>query len=211
MLPWSLIAFTRTTSPLKRRWTNAWEEPVDLDPVVEEALTLFEQASLPLMQAMREGRPEAMKAPVHSFTCAGTHMLYALLTAMHAGYAGEDRRERVQRQADLMVWRMTAEIGLIDRFYRERVMQNGAYWFELDSKIKLLGHAEECTALGLRRGVVTLTPAQQAARRTAVSTLRRLLEDMDERNVLEARDVDGDLFRQLVGDACHAHHGLTLT
>ena len=94
MLPWSVIAFARTTPPPKRRWTNAWEEPVDLDPVVEASLELFEQASLPLMQAMREGRLETAKAPVHSFTCAGTHMLYALLTAVHSGYAGQDRRER---------------------------------------------------------------------------------------------------------------------
>jgi hypothetical protein len=211
MLPWSVIAFSRTTSPLKRRWTNAWEEPVDLDPVVEASLELFEQASLPLMQAMREGRPEAAKAPVHSFTCAGMHMLYALLTAQHTGYVGQDRRERTQRQVDLLVWRLTADLALIERFYKERAAENGAYWFELDAKVKILGHAEECLAFGVRHGVVTLTPAQQGQRKAATATLRRLLGDMEERNMKEAQAVNPELFRQLVGDACHARHGLTLT
>ena len=211
MLPWSVIAFSRTTPPPKRRWTNAWEEPVDLDPVVEASLELFEQASLPLMQAMREGRPETAKAPVHSFTCAGMHMLYALLTALHTGYAGQDRRERTQRQVDLLVWRLTADLGLIERFYKERAAENGAYWFELDAKVKILGHAEECLAFGVRHRVVTLTPAQQAQRKAATATLRRLLGDMEERNMKEAHAVNPELFRQLVGDACHARHGLTLT
>src|SRR5262245_53556388 len=31
MLPWSLIAFSRTTSPLGGKWRNAWDEPVDFD------------------------------------------------------------------------------------------------------------------------------------------------------------------------------------
>jgi hypothetical protein len=209
MLPWSVITFARTTLPPRGRWTNAWDEPVDLDAVVEGALRLLEQASLPLMHAMRAGAPETAKAPVHSFTCGGTHMLYALLTTMHAGYTGEDRLERTRRQIDLLVWRMTEDIGLIERFFKERSRQQGVYWFELDAKLKLLGHAEECLAFGVRRGVVTLTPAQQAQRRAAVAALRRMIEDMEGRDMSEARELDRDLFRQLVGDTCHARHGLT--
>ncbi len=30
------------------------------------------------------------------------------------------------------------------------------------------------------------------------------------RNLAEARDIDRDLFQQLLGDTCHARHGLTL-
>jgi len=57
----------------------------------------------------------------------------------------------------------------------------------------------------------TLTPAQQAQRRAGTVALRRLLGDMEERNMKEAHAVNPELFRQLVGDACHARHGLTLT
>ena len=210
MLPWSLIAFSRTTSPLKPRWTNAWAEPVDFDRVVEGALRLLEDASLPLMQAMNENKPEIAKAPVHAFTCGGTHMIYGLLAAMAAGYTGQDRLERMRRQVDLLVWRLTADIGLIDRFYAERATQAGRYWFELDTKVKLLGHAEECLALGVKRGVVALKPPQQSQHQTAVASLRRMLADMEGRNLGETRDLDPELYRQLVGDTCHAHHGFTL-
>jgi hypothetical protein len=146
---------------------------------------------------------------VHDYTCGGTHLVYGLLTAMHAGYTGKDRVERTQRQVDLLVWRMTADTELIRHFYRQRAAHPGRYWFELDTRLKLLGHAEECLAFGTKRGVVTLNPNQQAERRAAVASLRQMIQDMEGRNVREARGFDVDLYRQLVGDVCHARHGLT--
>jgi hypothetical protein len=209
-LPWSLIALTRTTSPLRRQWTNAWGELVDLDALVESALRLLEEASLPIAQAMREGRPETAQAPVHAFTCGGTHMVYGLLTAVHAGYTGKDRVGRMQQQVDLLVWRLSADVDLIERFYRAPGLGGtaAASWLELDSKLKLLGHAEECLAFAARYKVVTLTAAQQAQRRAAEATLRRLIGDLEQRNLGEARALGGELYKQLVGDTCHARHGL---
>ena len=183
---------------------------MDLDLVVESALRLMEEASAPLMQDMRQDRPETAKAPVQGFTCCGAHMLYALLTAVQAGYVGPDRLERVRQQTDLMVWRLRADLGLIDRFYKERTAQPGAYWYEVGAKVKLLGHGEECLAYGVRRGVVKLSAGQQEQRQAAVATLRRMIEDIEGRNLAEVRDIDRDLFRQLVGDICHARHGLIL-
>lgn len=210
MLPWSTIAFARTTSPARGRWTNAWGEPVDFDQVVESALRLMEEASLPLAQDMREGRQEATKAPVHGFTCGGTHMLYALITAVQAGYVGRDRLERVRQQVDVMLWRLNADLELIGRFYRDRAAQRGAYWYETDAKLKLLGHGQECLALATRRGVVKLTAAQQGHWREVETRLKRMIEDVETRDLGETRDLDRELFRQLVGDACHARHGLNL-
>ena len=209
-LPWTLVALTRTTPPVHRQWTNAWGERVDLDVVVARALGLLEQASLPVAQAMREGRAETASAPVHSFTCGGTHMIYGLLTAVHAGYPGKDRRERMQQQVDLLVWRLDADLDLIGRFYRARVAAPGASWYELGAKLKLLGHAEECLAFATLHEVVRLTPVQRAQRQAAVATLRRMLEDLEARTLGEAEGLDRDLYRQLVGDTCHARHGLTL-
>jgi hypothetical protein len=197
-----------TTPPLRGRWTNAWGEVVDFDSVVENALRLLELASMPLMHAMREDRQETVKSPVHGFTCGGTHMIYGLLAAVHAGYLGQDRLERVRQQANVLVWRLHADLGLIDRFYKDRAGQPGAYWYELDAKIKLLGHGEECLAFATQRSVVSLTSSQQAQRRAAVATLRRMLADMETHNLAEARDIDREVYRQLIGDACHARHGL---
>lgn len=208
MLPWSLIAFSKTTTPLRGRWTNAWGEPVDFDVVVERALRLLEEASLPLAQTMRDDKPESGRAPVHSFTCGGTHMIYGILSAVQAGYSGRDRLERMRQQVDLLVWRLRADLGLIDRFYKDRATQPGSHWYEIDAKVKLLGHGKECLALAVQRGVVKLSDAQRERARAAEATLRRMLDEMETRNMAEARDINRELFRQLIGDACHARHGL---
>ena len=210
-LPWSLIALTRTTPTGRRQWTNAWGEPVDLDALLESALRLLEQASLPVAEAMRDGRPETRQAPVHSFTCGGGHMIYALLAALQAGYAGKDRSRRMQQQVDLLVWRLSADLDLIERFYRARGNSAADFWYEFDAKLKLLGHAEECLAFAELHKVARLTSAQRTQRQAASATLRRLLVDLDARNLGEVQGMDRELYRQLVGDTCHARHGLTLT
>jgi hypothetical protein len=209
-LPWTLIALTRTTPPSRRQWTNAWGEPVDLDVLVESALGLLERASLPVAEAMREGRPETQQAPVHGFTCGGCHMIYGLLTALAAGYTGKDRPRRLQQQVDILVWRLSADLDLIERFYRMHGKGAADFGYEFDSKLKLLGHAEECLAFAEVHRVAKLTPAQRAQRQAATATLRRLIVDLEARNLVEAERTDRELYRQLVGDTCHARHGLTL-
>jgi hypothetical protein len=137
-------------------------------------------------------------------------MIYALLTALHAGYTGKDRSRRMQQQVDLLVWRLSADLDLIERFYRARGGGAGDFWFEFDAKLKLLGHAEECLALVELHKVAKLTPAQRTQRQAATATLRRMLVDLEARNLGEAKIMDRELYRQLVGDTCHARHGLTL-
>jgi hypothetical protein len=205
-----VIALTRTTPAVRSRWTNGWGETVDLDAIVETALGMLERASAPVAEAMRDGRPLTAQAPVHGFTCGGTHMLYSLLTAVHQGYVRQDRAERVTRQVDLLVWRLGADVALMDRFYKARAGQAGAVWYELDTKLKLLGHAEECLAFAEKRGVVTLTAAQRGQRQAAVAAVKRMLGEVAERGLGEVQALNQELFRQFVGDTCHARHGLTL-
>jgi hypothetical protein len=210
-LPWSLIALTWTAASGRPRWTNGWGELVDLEAIVETALGMLERASAPIAEAMRDRRPLVAQAPVHQFTCGGTHMLYGLLTAIHRGHEGRDRAARVRRQVDLLVWRLDADVELIDRFYRARAGAAGAVWFQLDAKLKVLGHAEECLALAERRRLVSLAPAQRERREAAVRRVQQMLGELGQRGLGEARRLNQDLFRQLVGDTCHARHGLTLT
>jgi len=108
------------------------------------------------------------------------------------------------------VWRLSADLDLIERYYRSRG-NAGDFWYEFDAKLKLLGHAQECLAFAELHKVAALTPAQRTQRQAATATLRRLLVDLEARNLDEAKMMDRELYRQLVGDTCHARHGLTLT
>jgi hypothetical protein len=209
LLPWSLIALTRTTPPARARWRNRWGEAVDLHAVVEEGLGALERASAPVAAAWRAGRPLESQAPVHRLTCGGTHLLYALLVAAGQGYADGDRLARLGEQVALLVWRLEADVALIDRFYAPRRAHPAAAWWALDSKLKLLGHAGECLALVQRRGLVPLSAAQRAEARRAAAAVRRLVLELAGRGLEGLPSADAELRRQLVGDAAHAWHGLT--
>lgn len=210
-LPWTIIALTRTTPPARARWTNAWNEPVDLDALVEEALRHLERASAPLEQAMREGKPLASRAPVHGFTCGGTHLIYSLLAAAHGGYARGDRMVRLARQVEVLVWRLDADAELIDRFYKQAASTPANTWYHLDSKLKVLGHAEECLAFAAQRKVAALSAQQQRQRQASAAVVRRLMADVDAQNLAPVRAISAELYRQVVGDVCHARHGFTLS
>jgi hypothetical protein len=211
-IPWSLIAFSRTTSPIRRRWANAWGDQVDLDAWVDGAVRSLENASAPIADAMRAGRPLVTKAPVHGYTCGGTHLLYGLLSAIHYGFGGKDTRERVHQQSAIMIWRMGGpDVDLIGRFYAAHPRSPLNEWEELDSKLKLVGHAQECVAFATARGVMTLTANQQAQRAAGVKLLMRLLAEVRQRDLGAVRAMSFPTYQQLVGDVCHAQHGLTLT
>lgn len=210
-IPWSLIAFSRTTSTVRRRWTNAWGEQMDLDAIVDVALRDLEAASTPIDAAMRAGRPLSGKPPVHGFTCGGTHLLYGLLSAVHYGFGPKGARQRVERQTALMVWRMGgADIDLISRVYARLPRDPVNTWRELNAKLKVLGHAEECLAFAITRVGITLSPAQQARCAAGVQMLHRLLADVHALNLQQVRALDPDTYQQLIGDTCHAQHGLAM-
>lgn len=59
--------------------------------------------------------------------------------------------------------------------------------------------------------MVTLTAGQRAQRRTAAATLWRALSDAETHDLAEARRLERDLLRPLVGDAGHTRHRVTLT
>jgi hypothetical protein len=210
-MAWSIIALTRVTSPLRARWTNAWGEPVDLDAVVGSALDMLERDSAPMRDAMRQGRPLSARAPVHELTCGGTHVIYSLIAAAHAGYVSNGRKGRLREQIDLLVWRLGADTDLIDRFYAAQRPTAFASLMHLDSKLKLLGHAEECLALATRRKVAVLSDTQQAQRRTAIAETRRLLGQVETLDLAKLRPRRFEAYQQVVGDVCHARHGLTLS
>lgn len=210
-MAWTITALTRTTSPLRARWTNAWGEPVDLDALVGSALDVLERDSAPLSDAMRQGRPLSARAPVHELTCGGTHLIYSLIAAAQAGYALNGRGQRLRDQVDLLVWRLGADVDLIDRFYAAQRTTSFASLMHLDAKLKLLGHAEECLALATRRKVVVLSQTQQARRQTAIAKTRRLLGEVERLDLAQLRPRQFEAYQQIVGDVCHARHGLTLS
>lgn len=208
-IAWSMIALTATTPPAQGAWTNAWGERVDLGRVVEAGLETMEQASRPIGEARERGVVPERQAPVHAFTCGGTHLLYSLLAAARAGYLGAEGRRRLGHQMDLLVYRLTTDVQMIERFYGPRMTKTpGMGWYQLDARLKFVGHALECLGLARRHGLYTVPAAEAHRYDEARAVLDADLRQLRERDLEPVRKNIGELYSQLVGDTCHAHHGL---
>jgi len=204
-LAWSLIAFSITTPPSRDTWTNAWGQAVRLREVVEFAFRVVEEASAPVSAAIRAGKPLAERAPIHRFTCGGTHLIYSLVRAVHAGYTEQQHGERLRAQLDLLVRRLVADVEMIDAFYRG---QPDLTLHRTDAVLKFTGHALECLNAAATWGLWAPRPAQGMGLQHGRDQLQAALAKVAQVDLAALLPAQRQLYDLLTGDTCHAVHGL---
>jgi len=211
-LAWSLIAFAHTTAPEHDRWVNAYGKPIRFSEVVEFGMATLEEATKLLRAAMRRGTTTPETDAIHDFACAGTHLIYGLATCLRFGYRERALRERMKLQFDLLVWRLEADSRLIDRYYQEVARQypeDLTRIYRWDAKLKFLGHSFEVINGARLFRLFHRTPAQEEAIRRAQGELVDVIEAIGREGVGKPVG-DRKLFNLVLGDACHAYHGLTI-
>jgi hypothetical protein len=213
-LAWSIIAFSMTTRPDQDVWKNGEGREIRLRDVVAAAFLTAERASADFRSAMTRGKMPGWKDRIANFTCGGTHLIYSLAVAVRYGHLKEDGRRRLAEQLDLLTWRLKADLHLADQYYRlvatayPKAQSESLRHYELDARLKFLGHSMEIITYGRTFGLFTPTAAQQAEIRRATETLIETILDISTLDLGAVRDQTRPLYHLLVGDACHAYHGL---
>jgi hypothetical protein len=211
-MAWSLVSLTTAAPPVRGRWVNAWGQPVQVAEFVEHAFQVAERATEGVRRTWTQNQPLAGKSAIHDFTCGGTHLIYALVVAARNGYQVRNHEQRLRDQLGMLIYRMWADLELIDRFYAKvpDAARPPVSWFSLDAQWKFLGHAFEVYHFASAHRLVTPTPSERRIVEAARPVLRRLAEEVDGMDLDAVRRHDLDLFRQFVGDTCHAYRGVHL-
>jgi len=213
-LAWSLVVFARTTEPKRDTWTNADGQKIRFSEVVEFGMATLEGTTAKLRAAMREGVMPTEKDRIHDLTCGGTHLIYGLVSCLRFGHAQQDLRGRLQAQFDLLLWRLQADPYLIDRFYQKATVQSApkelANIHLWDAKLKFLGHALEIVNYTRLFGLLQVPPADAPRLRGAQQEITQAVESIAREGV-ERFAGNRRLHDLLLGDACHAYHGLRMT
>ncbi len=212
-IAWSIIAFSMTTKPSQDRWKNTEGQEIRFRDVVDAAFTTAESASAEFLGAMKRGVMPAWKDRISNFTCGGTHLIYSLAVAVRYGHAGKRGRERLSDQLSLLIWRLKADLVLLDQYYEKvaRVFpaQTTAWRpYQLDSRLKFLGHAFETLSYVRLQELYSLTAEQEQQVQTAKETLRESILEVNDLGVTEFKKTNRKLYDLLIGDACHAYHGI---
>lgn len=213
-LAWSIIAFSMTTRPGRDVWKNAGGQEIRFRDVVAAGFSTAELASADFSSAMKKGVMPGWKDRISNFTCGGTHLIYSLAVAVRHGHLGEEGRRRLAKQLDLLIWRLRADLYLADRYYEIVATAYSKSQFkrhyELDTRLKFLGHSLEIlNYVGMFR-LFTPTAAQQVEIRKATEILADAILEVSTLDLGALRGQKPHLYDLLVGDACHAYHGLRM-
>lgn len=214
-IAWSIIAFSITTPPGQDMWRTAEGREIKLRDVVATGFSAVEMASTDLIAARQKGIMPAWPDRISNFTCGGTHLIYGLAVAVRFGHLGEDGRRRLKSLLDLLVWRLKADLHLADRYFEGLVSkaytQDTYRPYSLDARLKFLGHSMEILSYVRTFGLFKPTAAQQDHIRAAMETLAETILEVGRIKAGTISPQNRRLYHLLVGDACHAYHGLDMT
>ncbi|HLL02763.1 MAG TPA: hypothetical protein VK539_19425 [Myxococcaceae bacterium] len=208
---WALDALSQVLKP-GATFRNGAGETVRFDAVMDEALATLERAHADLAAGMKAGLPlvPKRKQGVYAHPCGGLHFFQAVAgwarhPAVRKAWGG-----RMDAQVEVLIYRLSSEA----RQYEAALVEAPEHRLALLSQsLKFYGHFLETLGRYQRETGWVPTPSQRQAVTRAhqllEATVRRLGEAGAFQNLEELARRQPQLYLDLVGDACHAAHGLT--
>lgn len=208
---WTLDALSHSLPP-GSTFTNGAGETIRLDAVMDEALALLEREQAELLAGMKAGLPEVPKRKqgIYAHPCGGLHLFQAVATHARHPSVRKAWGPRLDTQVDVLFYRLGSESRQYDAAltsappeYRLPV---------LIQMVKFYGHFLE--ALGRYREETGWkpTPAQrqsvEQARALLDGAVRRLDASGAFQDMASLKSTRPQLYLDLIGDSCHAAHGL---
>ena len=204
-LSWTLSVFTAHRPPSADRFTNADGQTFTVSALVETAAQAAEVGYADTVAAQQGKKPYG-RSTLQTYACNGTHVLYGLYDALRHGYEGKGLRERVRTLTKASYFRLTAEVALIDQVLSAPVQQLNAD----AAKLQFLGHSIENLRYAERHEIYVPDAGERERRANAERQLAEVVQRIATvHNLDELASSVPRAYRIILGDACHALHGLT--
>jgi hypothetical protein len=209
---WTLDLLAEVRAPGKAaRFKNAAGQEIDFDRVMDDALAQLERDDAALAVGMDRGSAQVPKDKqgIYAHPCGGMHFIQAVghwarFPAVRARWG-----ERWPRQLDVLFYRLGSE----SRQYAAAHDQMPQFRLELlAQQLKFYGHWLETVGRLVEETGFTLTPERRKKVATATALLEATVRELKELHAFdsmeELRKTRYQLYLDLIGDACHATHGL---
>jgi hypothetical protein len=208
---WALDALGHVLAP-GASFRNGAGETVRFDAVMDEALATLERADAELAAGMKAGLPQVpkQKQGIYLHPCGGLHFFQAVASWARHPAVRKAWGERLDTQVEVLLYRLGSEARQYEAALAEAP---AAYRLPLLSQsLKFYGHFLETLGRYHRENGWSPTPRQQQvvtrAHQLLEATVRRLGEAGAFQNLEALSKQQPQLYLDLVGDACHAAHGL---
>ena len=215
--PWSVQAWCQGAAADR---TQGWESvagSVTIDEVAAAQLNQLEVETHFIRQALASGTPfEKRKQGIFAYTCGGAHLFAGAASCATLGWPKQgNSAARIALQVEQYLARVPVETGLVDAALR----QNPQLAVLLHNQdIKFLGHLIEGLSKLQRDGLWVPSPAQASVLDDAEARLIANVIALERAGAysppamaqFSANPQVFQLYLDLVGDAAHALHGLSL-
>ncbi len=210
---WTLEILSATQQPGDTLLTAAG--PVSVDQVFDDALTELELETADLKAGLDHHLPQVdkRKQGLYAHSCGGLHFVQGVLGWARQASVRKRWGPRVDAQIAIHFYRLESERRQYDAAYQQAQRVAPQYALPvLDQQVKFYGHFLE-TAARFRTDLGWVPDAEQAQSvRVATALLDATVRELERLKAFEQlRTLKTDqrqLFFDLVGDACHAAHGL---
>jgi hypothetical protein len=207
---WTLDALGHVLAP-GATFQNGAGETVHFDAVMDEALAALERAHAELAAGMKAGLPQVpkQKQGIYTHPCGGLHFFQAVASWARHPAVRKAWGERLDTQVDVLVYRLGSEA----RQYEAALAEAPPYRLLLLSQsLKFYGHFLETLGRYRRENGWSPTARQQQAVTRAHQLLEATVRRLGEAGAFQGMEAiakqQPQLYLDLVGDACHAAHGL---
>ena len=209
---WTLDALSHALPP-SATFTTGAGETIRLDAVMDEALALLEREQAELLAGMKAGLPQVPKRKqgIYTHPCGGLHLFQAV--ASHASHPAVRKAwgSRLDTQVDVLVYRLGSESRQYDAALTSAPP---AYRLPvLVQMVKFYGHFLETLGRYHEETGWKPTPEQTRAVEQALALLDGAVRRIDAsgafRDMESVKAAQYQLYLDLIGDSCHAAHGLS--
>ncbi len=207
---WTLDLLTHQLTPKNSRFTTGDGKTVDLNQVMDDALTYLEKADGDLQFGLEHHLPQVdkRKQGIYAHPCGGLHLVQAVLTWARYPEVRKAWGPRWDTQVKVLFYRLDSE----RRQYQAAVEQAPQYRLQLHTQeVKFYGHFLETT--GRLKDEVGFKPDEQQQQdvEKAKAYLDHAVRALDELKAFsqmdELKKTQNQVYLDLIGDSCHASNG----
>jgi hypothetical protein len=212
---WALDALGQVLKP-GATFRDGAGQTVKFDTVMDEALAALEREHAELAAGMKARLPQVpkQKQGIYTHPCGGLHFFQAVASwarypAVRKAWGG-----RLDAQVEVLIYRLGSEARQYEAALAQAPQQHRLAL--LSQSLKFYGHFLETLGRYQRETGWAPTPAQRQAVTRAHQLLEATVRRLGEAGAFQSQSLEElsrrqpQLYLDLVGDACHAAHGLAL-
>ncbi len=211
---WTLGLFAVTHKP-GATWKANDGTVVNLDQVFDDALTELERATADLEQGLEQHLPQVdkRKQGVYAHSCGGLHFVQGVLSWARHPAVKKKWGKRLDDQIAIHFYRLESERRQYEAAYQQTLTSMPQYKVQvLVQMVKFYGHWLETDAhfrddFGWKPTAAQLQDINRAKAFLDIA-VRALEEDHTLERMLELKKTQKQVYLDLIGDSCHAAHGL---